>query len=201
MKRDMITSRPLHYDCRKISIIYLIIGLSAVLCNIWFSPISVIPDEPNHFARALQISEGVFYSKRVAPTDSGGYFPAEMMRVLHAYDDINFHADQRISPERLAFVKQNGWGGPVKYFGIANTAVNPPLVLSRRGGWNLAWQDFPFLGFHHFHAGAGFDRSSRRHAHNLGDRALSQGDALPRGAGLHAHDLASFSGVAHRMPC
>lgn len=126
MMDKMSSSQPLLHDCRKTAIIYLVIALAAVFGNIWFSPISVIPDEPNHFARALQISEGQFYSKRVAPTDSGGYFPADMMRVLHAYDDINFHADQRITPERLAFVKQSGWGGPVKYYGIANTAVNPP---------------------------------------------------------------------------
>ncbi|UYH51341.1 DUF2142 domain-containing protein [Candidatus Kirkpatrickella diaphorinae] len=126
MKRIISTSRPLYHNCRKTAIIYLLIGLSAILGNIWFSPISVIPDEPNHFARALQISEGKFYSKRVAPTDSGGDFPAEMMRVLHAYDDINFHAEKRITPELLTYAKQNGWGGPVEYFGIANTAVNPP---------------------------------------------------------------------------
>ncbi|WP_394818631.1 DUF2142 domain-containing protein [Sorlinia euscelidii] len=126
MKGSLSASWPLLHNCRKTAIIYLIIGLSAVLSNIWFTPISEIPDEPNHFARALQISEGHFYSKRVAPNDSGGYFPADMMRVLHAYDDVNFHADQRVTAGRLAFVKQNGWGGPVKYYGIANTAVNPP---------------------------------------------------------------------------
>ncbi len=77
-------------DCRKTAFIYLVIGLSAVLGNIWFSPISVIPDEPNHFARALQISGGNSTVKEWRPPNQAVIFPTEMMRVLHAYDDINF---------------------------------------------------------------------------------------------------------------
>lgn len=126
-----MTSRPpdaiqMGVEHQKIAWIYSIIGFCAIFLNIWFSPIDAIPDEPNHFLRALQISEGHLYSKKVAPYETGGDFPADTMRVLHAFDKIKFHPERRVTPQDLILVKQFGWGGPVAFYGINNTAVNPP---------------------------------------------------------------------------
>jgi uncharacterized membrane protein len=103
------------------------------------------PDEPNHFARAEQISRSelvsAFVYNKSAKTDSisadkrieypspGGFSVDKGVYEMDSlFLNIKFHSGIKVSPATLDGAKSIKWRNEVEYQNFGNTTIYPPLV-------------------------------------------------------------------------
>lgn len=108
--------------------IYLCLAVLGVSLNAWITPMGMVPDEPNHFLRSLQISEGQQYAIKSSETNSGGVFSQDVVNDLLTFESLNFHEEKHVTPAMEMASHRYGWGGAKNFYDISNTAVNPPWV-------------------------------------------------------------------------
>jgi hypothetical protein len=97
---------------------------------IWFAcwiPAFQSPDEPNHFARADQISRGVVVGTRFGPTDSGGLVDAAIGRAVVPYSRLPFNPFARVTREEVDASRQIPWSGDMQLSGFRNTVNYGPM--------------------------------------------------------------------------
>lgn len=123
--------------------IYGIFGSLCGLVLVFITPPFQVPDEPNHFYRAYQVSRGEL-AGQIAPggTYVGGLLPASLAQtVAHLDRDIRFHPEQKVSvswlkdalamdlePEREAFL---GFSNTVLYSPVSYAPQAAAIALGR----------------------------------------------------------------------
>src|SRR4051812_22863674 len=63
---------PLFRDSTKAPVWYVIVTLPLVLFLVFATPPMQVPDETNHFLRAVQLSQGEVFGEKLARNDAGG---------------------------------------------------------------------------------------------------------------------------------
>lgn len=74
------------------------VGLPVGLVLCFLTPPFQVPDEPWHFARAYQLSEGTLFGTRWSPTQAGGELPTSLWRVIrrtHVEPGVAGHPGRR----------------------------------------------------------------------------------------------------------
>jgi uncharacterized membrane protein len=87
------------------------------------------PDEPNHFLRAWQISEGHFWPERTTDARLGAYFPPELQVFIDSFSYLKNDYSARISVQKIRnhpFFEREPQGRVFQDF--ANTAVYAPMA-------------------------------------------------------------------------
>lgn len=123
--------------------IYGIFGSLYGLALVFVTPPFQVPDEPNHFYRAYQISRGELVGQ-IAPGGeyAGGVLPASLSQTVgHLTRDVPFHPDQKVSiswledalamdlkPEREAFL---GFSNTVLYSPVSYAPQASAIALGR----------------------------------------------------------------------
>jgi uncharacterized membrane protein len=112
---------------RHCHILYVAAALPLI---VWFAcwiPAFQSPDEPNHFARADQISRGVIIGTRFGATDSGGLIDAAIAKAQVSYSRLPFNPAAKVTREDIAASRQIPWSGDVQLSGFRNTVNYGPM--------------------------------------------------------------------------
>ena len=85
------------------------------------------PDEPNHFARAEQVSRLGFLVATPPPGQyAGGWIDPAIRQSQAAYETIKFHREAKVT-RAMAAAAALHWGAAPSFTGFSNTAVYPAL--------------------------------------------------------------------------
>jgi uncharacterized membrane protein len=119
---------------------HFVYAAMALPLTIWFAcwiPAFQSPDEPNHFARAVQISRGVLVGARFGPTDSGGWIDAAIPRAQAPYARLPFNPAAKVTRDEIDASRQIAWSGELQLSGFRNTVNYGPLfyVPQALGVW------------------------------------------------------------------
>jgi len=101
----------------------LMIVISALL-----TPPGQIPDELNHLARSVQVSQGGFVGIRTSPQDTGGYLPTSLKTGTTGFKDIMFHPERKMTVAMLEAPAGVHWKSPPRFFFFANTVMYAPFT-------------------------------------------------------------------------
>jgi uncharacterized membrane protein len=123
-------------------IIYLFYAIPAIVLLALITPPFQVPDEPNHFCRAEQVSTGrlvaVFYSRgekqprtipdeRVLMPDIGGFKVNKGIAIANSfYADIPSQTSSKVTKSMLVSSGKIGWNLGTEYGEFPNTAIYPP---------------------------------------------------------------------------
>jgi uncharacterized membrane protein len=105
--------------------IFMVWALPVLLAMAWITPPWQNPDEPLHFARAVQVAHGGLIGSRAWGTAGGVSDGA----IYHAYAPVQHAAmrpDQRLSLNDLALSGLVAWSPAAAYTSFPNTAQYPP---------------------------------------------------------------------------
>lgn len=111
---------------RQIGTLWCAVALPFLLLLVFLTPPIQSPDEQNHFLRVVQVGEGHFVGARLNPYDSGGEVPTAAFRFAHAFDDIPFHMERKVSLARLREINRIAWTPERMKAGFPNTVLYPP---------------------------------------------------------------------------
>ncbi len=106
--------------------VFLFLGLVLGLSYLFITPPFQVPDEPNHFFRAYQTSEGTFLAEK---TDNrvGGLLPASLQKVATAYRKVT-GGDKVTNDPSLVIVKKTLLNKNEREFiDFNNTALYSPV--------------------------------------------------------------------------
>ena len=93
------------------------------------------PDEPNHFLRAYQISEGHFFPEKISPPRLGGYLPASLQVLADSFSYLKNDYTARLHPGLLPAAGKMPLQPELRRFlDFANTAVYAPLGYLPQAG-------------------------------------------------------------------
>lgn len=107
--------------------IFVVMALSAGLFLVFANGPFQAPDEPSHFYRAYQISEGRFFSERIG-NEAGGELPTAIHDSKLPFKNSAFHSEIRIRKEFLSSELQKPLNEQERIFvSFPNTALNFPL--------------------------------------------------------------------------
>ncbi len=109
----------------------IFIGLALLFGGLFIglTPPFQSPDEPNHFLRAYQISEGQFFPEKIAEQRLGGYLPASLQAVTDSFAYLKNDYAARLRPgllqrtSTLPLLPNQGI-----FLDFANTAVYAPMA-------------------------------------------------------------------------
>jgi uncharacterized membrane protein len=77
---------------------FFILALCLGICHIIILPPFQSPDEPNHYVRIYQISEGQLWGEVSADKkELGGYAPKNISQVFSPFMDLPFHKERKLS--------------------------------------------------------------------------------------------------------
>lgn len=129
-------SQHLHY-------IYLLYVIPMVCVAMLVTPPFQNPDEPNHFARAEQVSRlelvPVFIPGKVQndtipgipqifyPSNGGFNVDEGIVNASNIFWPMSFHPEVKVTNAKLDSVKNIKWGEGKAYRNFANTAIYPPV--------------------------------------------------------------------------
>ncbi len=107
--------------------VFISLAAAFGLLFVFLTPPFQVPDEPNHFYRAFQISEGQFTSVK-QEGDIGGRVPASLVQAVRTYVPLIFVPGERMLLEDLL----NSWRQPLKpderqFASFPNTAHYSPV--------------------------------------------------------------------------
>jgi Predicted membrane protein (DUF2142) len=113
---------------RFLAAVFLVFGmLTTALLSTAIPPFQNA-DEPNHFSRASQISDGALIGYRIGPGSSGGLVDTAISAACAPFHSVPFHADVKVTQSMYDQAGQARWGGPLAEAPFSNTAVYPPLL-------------------------------------------------------------------------
>ena len=112
---------------RAISRGYLFVGTIIVLCFSILVPPFAVQDEPHHFDRSVQISQGGIIGTRYSSDFSGGKLPLSVQNFGNEYLNWIFNADQRGDLTTIKNGLKAKWGGPIVRVNFSNTVIYPPI--------------------------------------------------------------------------
>ena len=107
--------------------VFIVLAAAFGLLFVFLTPPFQVPDEPNHFYRAFQISEGQFTSVK-QEGDIGGRVPTSLVQAVRTYVPLIFVPGERMLLEDLL----NSWRQPLKpderqFASFPNTAHYSPV--------------------------------------------------------------------------
>ena len=113
-----------HFDTR-----YLLVGLGMGVLYLIVTPPFRVPDEPNHFYRAYQVSEGQVLSIKTGDNQCGGDIPRSVvLTVQDLYKDENAEPGTKIHPsDIIGETDRHLARGRVYFAHFPNTALYSPL--------------------------------------------------------------------------
>lgn len=119
--------------------LFLLLSLLFGGCLTFLVPPFQAPDEFNHYYRARQILDGVFFSEKT-PQGLGGRISVSAREILSVFEDIPFRPEARTSPaEILAALRHPSADEPKRFIGFSNTALYSPVnYLPQLAGIALA---------------------------------------------------------------
>jgi len=89
------------------------------------------PDEPNHFLRAYQVSEGHFVPQKTADQRLGGFLPSSLGLVAGQFAGLKNDYDARICLENIRLAASIPLlCGERRFFDFANTAMYAPTAYA-----------------------------------------------------------------------
>jgi uncharacterized membrane protein len=145
----MLTFDDLYQSLRKrLHYVYLVYAIPMVCLTAIITPPFQSPDEPNHFARAEQVSrlemvpvfvydktqsitkiDSISKDPRIVYPDKGGFAVDKGIYELdHAYINLEHSTDAKITQNKADSVKNLKWKTGIIYFNFGNTAIYPPIV-------------------------------------------------------------------------
>lgn len=126
--------------------IFVLYAIPLVFIAATLTPPFQVPDEPNHFARAEQVTRLVFvpvfiYDRdttskdsvpgipRIFYPDKGGFAADKgIFDVWHYYEPISHHANVKVKPAMLDSSKSIKWNKGAANVNFVNTGIYPPIV-------------------------------------------------------------------------
>ena len=145
----MLTFDNLHQSLRKrLHYVYLVYAIPMVCLTAIITPPFQSPDEPNHFARAEQVSrlemvpvfvydkthpitktDSISKDRRIVYPDKGGFAVDKGIYELgDAYSSLEHSTDTKIIKNKADSAENLKWKTGIIYFNFANTAIYPPVV-------------------------------------------------------------------------
>jgi uncharacterized membrane protein len=128
-----------------IPLIFFIFFLVALSCGCLITPPFQTPDEPAHFRRVVQISEGHLVGERSGGIGGGKIFQsAEKLTKL--FEDLKFNPLRKASISKIESFNAIGWGSPKVDAYFANTVTYGPMFylpsaismfLTRHLAWSV----------------------------------------------------------------
>lgn len=110
--------------------IFAVMALAAGTALVFVNGPFQAPDEPNHFFRAYQISEGRFFSERIN-NKAGDRLPASLPDAVYPFQNSPAHRSIKVERESLASALQAPLKEQEKMFvSFPNTAINFPLCYA-----------------------------------------------------------------------
>src|SRR6188474_1013209 len=113
---------------RHCAVVYVAVALPLM---IWFAfqiPAFQSPDEPNHFARADQISRGVLVGTRFGVTNSGGLVDAAIPMAQVPYARLPFNPSAKVTRADVEASRLIPWSGQLQLLGFRNTVNYGPVL-------------------------------------------------------------------------
>ncbi|OUJ05929.1 DUF2142 domain-containing protein [Gluconobacter sp. DsW_058] len=86
-----------------------------------------VADEPNHFQRAIQISQGQLIGHRFSASDSGGVIPEDSVVFAYRYDDLKGRYERKVDWNRIFGSAPLSWKSPKREAGFPNTVIYSPI--------------------------------------------------------------------------
>ena len=112
--------------------LYILFALPLIVFLAITQPIFHVPDEPSHFMRAFQISQGEFFAtKRPNPINSathmvGGEVDNNAIKLfLHLYDTLRTYG--KVNNQIMSELKTIQWGHPI-WMPTPNVSIYPPFL-------------------------------------------------------------------------
>jgi uncharacterized membrane protein len=112
---------------RHCAIAYVFLALPLMIWFAFWIPAFQSPDEPNHFARADQISRGSIVGTRFGATDSGGFVDAAIPRAQVPYARLPFNPAAKMTYAEVEASRLIPWSGETRLLGFRNTVNYGPL--------------------------------------------------------------------------
>lgn len=104
-------------------LIYLIVA--GGLC-VFMTPPFRVPDEPNHFMRAVQIAQGQIFIHRRSSTEVGSNLPQSILDLNQIFPHPTPTSDLKVQPAAFAQAMQLKWASPPAFVNLWNTDLYPP---------------------------------------------------------------------------
>lgn len=92
----------------------------------FMTPPFQVADEPSHFLRAVEITQGGVFAHPRGSTEIGSNIPQSIVSMTHLFDAMAFHPDVKVTPDELYKAFQIKWNSPSVFVNQWNTAVYPP---------------------------------------------------------------------------
>jgi uncharacterized membrane protein len=119
---------------RHCHIVYVVVALPLV---IWFAcwiPAFQSPDEPAHFSRANQVSDGSLVGTQFSATSSGGWIDAAIPLASARYARIPFDPAAKLTRDEIAASRQIRWSGQTQLSGFRTVNYGPLFYLPQAAG-------------------------------------------------------------------
>lgn len=102
---------------------YLVIA--GTLC-LFMTPPFQVPDEPNHFLRALQIEQGDVFVHRRSPTEVGEFLPQSLLDMSNTFYGMPLHANASVTADDFCKAFHLKWDSAPVFVNLWNTSIYPP---------------------------------------------------------------------------
>ncbi|WP_010668106.1 DUF2142 domain-containing protein [Acetobacter aceti] len=121
--RDIISDRPF-----SLARVYLFFASIMVVICALITPPGQTPDELTHFARSVQLSEGVIIGQRLSPRDSGGMLPTNFLPGYTGFDNLPFQPAHRTSVAAMDAARNVHWNKELGFVDFPNTVMYAPFT-------------------------------------------------------------------------
>jgi uncharacterized membrane protein len=113
---------------RKPESLFLVISIFFGLLLVFTTPPAIVGDEPNHFFRAYQVSQGHLMAREYGDL-RGGWLPKSVFETCrNLVGDIEFHPDVKFDKAMFEkYARMPLKASDVMFVGFANTAANTPV--------------------------------------------------------------------------
>ncbi|MBE7220569.1 MAG: DUF2142 domain-containing protein, partial [Caulobacteraceae bacterium] len=109
-----------------LALLFLLLGLPTVLIQVYLTPPIQVPDEENHFLRALQVADGHAFGRKIGGGNAGGRLDPAAPVFAHAFDALKFAPDVKLDLQVYASAAAMQWGtGAPAPAAFPNTAIYP----------------------------------------------------------------------------
>ncbi|MFO1059730.1 MAG: DUF2142 domain-containing protein [Dongiaceae bacterium] len=108
-------------------IFVLYAGIAVIFLACAIPPLQV-PDEPNHFLRADEVSRGEPVGRHLGATSGGGTADPAILALAQLYAALPFHGETRTGPEQAAAAAALRWSAAPATLAFGNTVTYGPLL-------------------------------------------------------------------------
>ncbi|GAB6853858.1 DUF2142 domain-containing protein [Asaia astilbis] len=108
--------------------LYVFFAALIGLACLFLIPPGQMPDERNHFARIVQISQGGFVGLKLTPSEAGGYLPKNLPSEAELLNDLRFHPEKKVDTTELQALSQRHWDREKTWTSFGNTVIYAPIT-------------------------------------------------------------------------